>query len=336
MNGHWESSTRKLNRHYQSGGSDTFTLSGLYYGIAGFEWGAPYEQYDGNWHFFYDEHVDKVIAAPFYKLFPKNSLPTSHTVEQAHFLYGSWRAQLVSGQGIIGTNNPSSVSSETVNVWRFGDIKPEPYWSYDTSGRMCWAAPTFDDSNVNQNNISRITSNTYLQNGARSFETIYGAYEASILQPTYELVALPLRNHSISGVNMIETAQTSPSSTFENKIKVKGLKKSGIQRCAGSGDSGVHYARIIDDNVNYYLDNTADKTWSFIGAGPPEVGAFGWGIGLNFVGDAVFNPMYYGYSPYGGIVAGTDSGETMYYCMRLKMFESVKVQMSNYVTSLVY
>lgn len=348
MNGHWESSTRKLNRHYQSGGSDTFTLSGLWLSILGFEWGAPYERYiDTDVNRFYSPSVEKILTAPFYKFSDINNLPSNYTLDNSTFLYGDWIGSKVPNtynQGVIVNYNNVAPTGWTVPVWRFGDIRPEPYWAYHEVNtndfRMAWASPTVYDNQLNQNNIPKPLYGSYRRNHSviPSFEDVYGTDDFTVIQPVYDLIAMPLpTGRPIYSTNLIETNRTPTTNMqFENKIKVKGIKKVGIQRCAGYGNSSNNYAciRVEEDQTSYYFNNTIDgSVWSS-GAGWNEIGQIGGGSTLTFVGDEVFRPLYKTASPAGGIVAGTYNSETMYYCVRLKMLEKVTIQATNYVTVL--
>lgn len=230
MRGHWLSGTRKLNRHYQSGGGGgMFTPSDLlgcpFYWISGFQFGyIPYDNYSydgyhdyahtqwGTWdlgtHFYDDDPMyNNIIVAPFYSLGNVNNLQRQNVETRDAILWDDYGN--TSGQTVTGSQE----------VWTYGDVGGNPQWFYQsrtmsgtTGEAMYWATHTYTsyDSNtqygyINQNGIDNriytdrswlVSTGVYSKNltgTARTpypFETAYSGKMVDVIIPIYELVAI--------------------------------------------------------------------------------------------------------------------------------------------------
>lgn len=319
MNGHWLSGTRKLNKHYQSGqGGDSFVLSGFTISIMGFEYSGQGERYlpqeDAR---FYSDTTEKVITAQLYKLC--NSLPTSYTLEtNVHSLYSSWGVTAQNGFYSINSNRRWNAN---IPVWRYGEFTAEPYWAYDSEyDEIQWGDDTVEDVNINQNGIDEESLPYFYRKGTtKSFENVYDNFEQDIVIPVYEIVAIPSTGSNMNGLGVIMTPNGTFDDTYENKIKLKGYKKVGIERVAGYPISNFYIVTPSDNNIyNYY--------------GLNEIYGLGGGV---FYGDVMYMPMLDRYQ--NTIVAGNytnpDTGSIyeMVYYMRLVRLEKARYDMSERV-----
>lgn len=270
MRGHWESGTRKLNRHYQSGGGSGWTtLLGMGQGLLGFKFGGNDDQYgplvsDG---YFYDGNSNNIIVAPVYKLWDSN--PVSHSTENVNAIYGNWE---VSDYGNGHLRNTVNMWISNIPIWRYPDITPTPEWIYSTAGSMRWYKPTESDPSINQHGKPMPSGNLYyLQNSSDSFENIYSGATFNILVPTFELIAAPYHGNNES--LPIVLGQTSSSYTFESKIKVKNLSVSAYRVAESNSSSGSY------ETVPTFTDGINNDVYLNVRSGysTPELGTFSFG-----------------------------------------------------------
>lgn len=281
MRGHWLSGTRKLNRHYQSGGgggSIWTTFTGMYQGLIGLKVGGSDDTYNtgDTTAKFYQPSSDNVQAAPLYELW--DTTPSSYTIEQnVPMVYGNW------GVNALGIVSASSGIVSNIPVFRYGLITPQPKWAY-SNYRISWYKPTTTDSVKNQNGIDRTALNLYntysyynLGTNYTHFETAYNGIDIKVLQPVYELVAIP---ENTAYKRAVSTNQ-GLSYTFSNDIKVKDMP-AGLTR-VGQDGYFAQDALIHTDNNKVYLQSGTggfSNGWS-------EVGALS-GIAGHFAGDKLY------------------------------------------------
>lgn len=320
MNGHWLSGTRKLNKHYQSGqGNSSFVLTGFGSPLMGFEYSGQGERYRWNTGDprFYSDTTEKVIAAQLYKVC--NGLPTSYTLEtDVHSLYSTWGI----GQSGFYSINTNRRWNANIPVWRYGEFTAEPYWAYDsTYDEIKWGVETVDNQYINQNGIDEQSLPYFYRKGTnKSFENVYDDFEQDIMIPVYEIVAIPSTGSNMVGLYVIMTPNGTFNDTYENKIKVTGYKKAGIERVEG-----------IDTGSNPYIVTPSDGN-VYLYTGMSEI----YGLcGRNFLGDVIYVPMLdrNGNKIVAGNYTDPDLGITyeMIYYMRLVRLEKARYNMSTRV-----
>ena len=245
MRAHWESGTRKMNRHYQSGGgkSDSFILGGMYWPLMGLMYDRPdgetYTNYSSSYlkQQFYSDDSNNIIVAPLYRLF--DTAPTKQSEETSHLMYGYWDIispaytwKLSGGTPTWNTEGP---------VWRYGMKQGVPYWVYEPGNYnaaydfMSYYRGTESDELVNQNGKNRLglydeawTSDysLYSRNVSqsyKSFEDEYGYDGFKVVIPIYELIAIPNSGNNNKAEKIVFTDNTSLE--IQPKIKLKGFDR---------------------------------------------------------------------------------------------------------------
>jgi len=240
--GHWLSGTRKLNHHYQSGqgGESSFVLSEFRGPVMGFEYSGQGERYYSSDDRFYSSATEKVIVAELY-LLEGGGLPTTYTQEIKHALYSNWT--------VNGSNRFAAGTyrwNVDIPVWKYTEHKAYPHWAYSQSGLMLRVYKTVDDNRYNQNGIS-MTPNSYTEGTSSSFETMYDSFEADVVEPIYEIVAMP--DSGFGQQMVILTDDTDFSNTYPNDMKFVGYKKNGIERVWCGGTDGVRSYVLNDGNA---------------------------------------------------------------------------------------
>lgn len=258
MYGHWQSGTRKLNRHYQSGGEGSFLYTGMVRPLMGFEY-SDYETYNDqiNDPNFNSDDSDNVIVAPIYQI----DIPTNHETKNERILMDQWK---IDNNGWF-SDQTGNERDLTVDVWHYGIFRGEPHFAYSNTSTpyMDWAAPTETDNDVNQNGIDKNNLTgalyyTYLQNTQYSFEDMYGQKEVNVVIPYYEILALP--DYIGSGQSRNYGVIITPNGTFddhyENKIRVTNLK-----RRANRVGNNANYPQssLVYGNYGLYVPDTTDK-----------------------------------------------------------------------------
>ena len=359
MRGHWLTSTRKLNRHYQSGGgsSDSFTLGGMYWPLIGFMYDRPdgetYNNYSETYlkQQFYSDDPNNIIVAPLYKLF--DEAPTKQSEETSHLMYGYWDIippsynwKLTGGTPTWNTEAP---------VWRYGMKQGVPSWVYQPGDYvpsydiMSWYRGTESDELTNQNGKNRIglydepmtfDFSLYSRNVSQSyisFEDEYGDDGLNVVIPIYELIAIPNSGDSSRNEKIVFTDNTSLE--ISPKIKLKGFDKHP-QRVPFNATS--HYNTFVKPSgtyINYAMMATkAGPNYEYGSHYVAETGVIRTLGRLLFPSDKIFEPLWYNDSPNSytddpkKLVAGyhynADTGiyTEMIYAIRLDHLE----YMSNY------
>ena len=339
LRGHWLSGTRKLNRHYQSGGgggSPWVTLHGMIWGLRGLKVGEDYDEYTTYNGYFEEPNSDNISVAPLYHLW--DSLPTQHTEElNVPLVYGSWRPnETGANKGMMQLTTTQNAWSGTRTVWRYGLIYPDPYWAYENGG-MKWNTPTRDDAQKNQNGITKPLANSYV---SPAFETAYNGKTVKILRPVLELVAIPRRGY-LYEYSVVQTNQ-GLSYKFDNKVNVNGLN-SHQNRVSGNSlrQSYNLWTKKDPNNNTRYINSSAYPL--DVSGGWSEAGSIAWGdynTGSHFPGDELYVPLvgeydntYNMYNIYAGTWTDPDLGftETMIYAVRLDHLEIIDVEPANLV-----
>ena len=337
LRGHWLSGTRKLNRHYQSGGggSQWATFHGMIWGLRGLKVGNDYDEYTTYNGYFEEPNADNISVAPLYHLW--DSLPTQHTEElNVPLVYGPW-SPYESGvnKGMMRLVSTAQAWSGTRTVWRYGLIYPDPYWAYENGG-MRWNTPTRDNAQKNQNNIAQPFGNIY--DVSHAFETAYNGKTVKIIQPVLELVAIPRRGYDYE-YSVVQTNQ-GLTYTFDNKIRVSGLN--GQNRVSGTSYN-QNYTLETKKNPNGNDRYINSATYAIGSNGWSEAGAIAWGdhnASSHFPGDELYVPLvgeynstYNMHNIYAGTWTDPDLGftETMIYAVRLDHLEIIEVEPANLV-----
>jgi hypothetical protein len=271
MRGHWLSGTRKLNRHYQSGGGagqSSFALGEMIYGIIGFMYdrsGGEYYYIDNvNYERFYSDDSRNVIVAPLYSIF--NTEPTLQSVGREHMIYASWWLNMSTYNWYI-SGRPSW--NAELPVWKYGLIAGEPYWgySYDASNNtdevMQWYTSSESNLNINQNGKDRNglgdigwSRALYVKNAPSivsqySFSDVYGNDSFNVVIPVYEVVAIP-DDGGLATADTKVVFTDNPQITIPSKTRLIGYDKTNIQRvpCRETGQ----FNSYIDSSDNVYVN----------------------------------------------------------------------------------
>lgn len=273
MRGHWLSGTRKLNRHYQSGGGvgqSSFVLGEMIYSIVGIMYNRPDGEYyhyvmgNVNYERFYSDDSRNAIVAPLYNIF--NTAPTFQSQSKEHMIYANWGFDVdtynwfISGRPLWNAELP---------VWKYGLIAGDPYWAYsydatnNTDEVMQWFMSNESNGNLNQNGKTRNglgdigqSRALYVKNapsiiGQYSFSDVYGNDEFNVIIPVYEVIAIPDDGSSAtSQTKVVFTDNT--SIRIPSKTRFIGYDKTNIQRVPCP--EPIDFNAYIDSSYNVYVN----------------------------------------------------------------------------------
>ena len=278
MRGHWLSGTRKLNRHYQSGGGagqSSFVLGEMIYSIVGFMYDRPGGEYyyidNVDYDRFYSDDSHNVIVAPLYNIF--NTAPTLQNIGKEHMIYASWGFNMSTYNWYV-SGRPSW--NAELPVWKYGLISGDPYWaySYDSGNRtdevMQWFMSNESNGNINQNGKDRnglgnISMNRalYFKNAPSivsqySFSDVYGNDSFNVVVPVFEVVAIP-DDGGLATANTKVVFADNPQITIPSKTRLIGYDKTNIQRvpCPEPSDFNAY----IDSSNNIYVNYAMYAAW---------------------------------------------------------------------------
>lgn len=322
MRGHWLSGTRKLNRHYQSGGGESYIVIGdMTHNLVGLEYSRPTENYyvaaNGE---FYNHDDDNIVTAHIYQI----ELPSNKEIKHERYLAGKWiKPGSGHGQGYWYIQNHSFDSVVEEDVWHYGIVRGDPKMAY-APNTIHWNAKTDTNSNINQNGIDRrdleIQAFYNIYFPYSHYDVQYAGVERKVLIPYYEVLAFA--NYHLPGLSdgIIITPTGTHNDTYESKMKIKGVQP-GFKRVAGVRYYGPGYIRYNQQGLSGDKYNLLFHT--YVTGGYCEEGAIG---AHTFCGEEIcifLNDLYNN-----GLVAGTGTIGTYYYALRLDHFEVEEYDMS--------
>ena len=318
MRAHWESGTRKMNRHYQSGGgkSDSFILGGMYWPLMGLMYDRPdgetYTNYSSSYlkQQFYSDDSNNIIVAPLYKLF--DTAPTKQSEETSHLMYGYWDIISPAYTWKLSGGNPTW--NTEAPVWRYGMKQGIPYWVYEPGHYntaydfMSYYRGTESDELVNQNGKNRLglydevltyDFSLYSRNVSqsyKSFEDEYGYDGFKVVIPIYELIAIPNSGNNNKAEKIVFTDNTSLE--IQPKIKLKGFDRNP-QRVPFSTPANFNaFVKPSGTYINYAtMANQTGPNYEYGSHYVAETGVIRTLGRTLFPSDQIFEPLWYNDSP---------------------------------------
>lgn len=292
MNGHWQSNTRKLNKHYQSGnggkGYQTYFIDAGLVHLSGFQ-EAETDILHGT---FTRASNSNVICAPAYRLFDTTPSPTSIST---HLLSYStnW-----SGRGYEWTPGQYSdlYEADDLPLWKYDNVTGTPLWwysnrdgQYDAYSQTMpspmkairWWGGTIDDVTVNVYGLSSPVTNPYLTTlpnaytipATGSYISLEDAYQnqpVNILIPVFRMIAVPY-----IGPNNVYTKmdmRVSLISAFTDDAHTHPLRRRNLVKVKDL-PAGMH--PVWDTNWTYgEIGYDGDDKTYYVGQGEPVLGTY--------------------------------------------------------------